>query len=95
MLALAGAGPLEFEGLALPDLLGWATQPGLGTATTIGGAAGQVVTARTPEELAVYASSPEPLASGLTTDITNAAARAASTALPPSRRMFTPVNAAK
>jgi pectate lyase len=57
----AGSVPLEFAGLALPELLGWATRPGLGTATTIGGAAGQVVTARTPEELVAYASSPEPL----------------------------------
>lgn len=57
----AGPDPLEFEGLALPDLLGWATQPGLGTATTIGGAAGQVVTASTADELVAYASSPEPL----------------------------------
>jgi len=57
----AGAGPLEFAGFALPNLLGWATQPGLGTATTIGGAAGPVVTARTADQLVAYASSPEPL----------------------------------
>lgn len=54
-------GGLEFEGLALPDLIGWATQPGLGTATTIGGAAGEVVTARTAEELLDYAGREEPL----------------------------------
>jgi pectate lyase len=56
-----GSGSLEFAGLALPELLGWATQPGLGTATTIGGAVGAVVTARTANELIAYASSPEPL----------------------------------
>jgi len=53
--------PPEFEGLALPGLLGWATQPALGTATTIGGAAGSVVTADTAEELVDFASRPEPL----------------------------------
>jgi pectate lyase len=57
----AGGGPLEFEGLALPGLVGWATQPGLGTASTIGGGAGQVVTARSAEELIAWASRPEPL----------------------------------
>jgi pectate lyase len=53
--------PPEFEGLALPGLLGWATQPAFGTATTIGGAAGSIVTAQTAEELVDFASRPEPL----------------------------------
>ncbi|HVZ31933.1 MAG TPA: hypothetical protein VG963_05885 [Polyangiaceae bacterium] len=52
---------LEFAGLALPSLVGWAAQPGLGTATTIGGAAGPVVTAHDADELIDFASRPEPL----------------------------------
>lgn len=52
---------LEFDGVLLPGLVGWASEPGQGTATTIGGAAGQVVTARTSEELVDWASRPEPL----------------------------------
>jgi len=56
-----GSNALEFAGLALPGLLGWATQPGFGTATTIGGAAGRVVTARSAEELIDFASRAEPL----------------------------------
>lgn len=55
------AGVPEFEGLALPGLLGWATQPAFGTATTIGGAAGSIVTADTADELIDFASRPEPL----------------------------------
>lgn len=51
----------EFEGLQLPGLSGWASHPGLGTATTIGGAAGEIVTATTAAELIDYASRPEPL----------------------------------
>lgn len=61
----AGAGDAgvgnEFEGLLLPGLEGWASYPGLGTATTIGGAAGEVVTAKTAAELIDFASRPEPL----------------------------------
>lgn len=53
--------PLEFDGLALPGLIGWATQPAFGTATTIGGAAGAVVNADTPAELVYLAGRPEPL----------------------------------
>lgn len=53
--------PLEFAGLALPDLIGWATQPAFGTATTIGGAAGTVVNADSPAELVYFANRPEPL----------------------------------
>jgi pectate lyase len=46
-----------------PDLtlIGWAAVAGLGTSTTTGGAAGQTVTATTAEELADFASRPEPL----------------------------------
>jgi pectate lyase len=57
----AGSAELEFAGLALPGLIGWATEPALGTATTIGGAAGAVVTAVSGAELAYFASRPEPL----------------------------------
>jgi pectate lyase len=57
----AGTASPEFEGLALPGLLGWATQPAFGTATTIGGAAGSIVTADTADELVDFASRPEPL----------------------------------
>jgi pectate lyase len=56
----AGIGD-EFEGLQLPGLSGWASHPGLGTATTIGGAAGEVVTATTAAELIDFASRAEPL----------------------------------
>lgn len=55
------SGPLEFDGLALPGLIGWATEPALGTATTIGGAAGTVVNADSPAELVYFAGRPEPL----------------------------------
>lgn len=51
----------EFEGLQLPGLIGWASHAGLGTATTIGGAAGEVVTATTAAELIDFASRTEPL----------------------------------
>lgn len=59
----AGTGhqPLEFEGLALPGLLGWASEPAFETATTIGGAAGSIVTATSAEQLVDFASRPEPL----------------------------------
>ena len=52
---------LEFGGVLLPGLVGWASEPGLGTGATIGGAAGEVVTARTSDELVDWASRPEPL----------------------------------
>lgn len=41
--------------------IGWASVSGRGVETTTGGRNGDVVTARTAEELAEYASSPEPL----------------------------------
>lgn len=46
---------------ALPGLIGWASVPGLGSPTTLGGAAGRVVTANTVEALQAYAASDEPL----------------------------------
>ena len=42
-------------------LIGWAAVDGLGTPTTTGGAAGATVTATTAEQLADFASRPEPL----------------------------------
>ena len=45
----------------LPGLVGWASQPGLGLATTRGGALGRVVTASTAAELQAYAASADPL----------------------------------
>jgi len=45
----------------LPGLVGWASVAGQGSATTLGGAAGRVVTARTAAELQEYAGSSEPL----------------------------------
>jgi len=64
----AGAAPDEDAGLpddaepvVLPGLVGWASVAGSGASTTIGGAAGRVVTARTAAELQEYASSAEPL----------------------------------
>lgn len=56
-----GGTGLDPEGFALPDLVGWASEPGLGTAATIGGAEGEIVTARTADELVDYAGRPEPL----------------------------------
>jgi pectate lyase len=50
--------PLDPDDLAL---IGWASVAGLGTETTTGGAAGPTVTATTAEELADFASRPEPL----------------------------------
>jgi pectate lyase len=46
---------------ALTGLIGWASHPGLGLDTTIGGALGRVVTATTAAELEAYAGSAEPL----------------------------------
>lgn len=66
----APAAALPTEGAARqPDvplatdqtLIGWASVAGLGTATTTGGASGETVTATTAEELAEFASRPEPL----------------------------------
>jgi pectate lyase len=45
----------------LPGLEGWAAVSGLGLGSTLGGAAGRVVTARTSAELESYAQSSEPL----------------------------------
>ena len=47
--------------VVLPGLVGWASVSGLGTSTTLGGARGRVVTARTASELQTYAASAEPL----------------------------------
>ncbi len=45
----------------LPGLVGWASEPGFGADTTLGGAAGRVVTASTAAQLETYAASAEPL----------------------------------
>lgn len=56
-----GGGSSEPNDFALSGLVGWATQPALGVATTTGGAAGHVVTAYTGAELEAFAQSDEPL----------------------------------
>lgn len=55
------AGDAGTSDVRLPGLVGWADQPGMGLSTTIGGAAGAIVTAATAAELTTYAASPEPL----------------------------------
>jgi pectate lyase len=57
----SGAADAGRSGVVLPGLQGWAAEPGMGTPTTLGGAAGRVVTARTAAELEAFAASPEPL----------------------------------
>jgi pectate lyase len=57
----ASAADAGGSAVVLPGLVGWAAVPGLGTDTTLGGAAGRVVTARTGAELQAFAESPEPL----------------------------------
>jgi len=49
------------ESVVLPGLAGWASVAGMGSTTTLGGAAGRVVTATNAGELQAYAGSPEPL----------------------------------
>jgi pectate lyase len=55
------AGPVDTTTPLLPGLVGWASVAGQGSTTTLGGAAGRVVTARTAVELQEYAASAEPL----------------------------------
>lgn len=57
----ADGGAVLPPNVLLPGLVGWATQPGLGSTATLGGAMGRVVTARTRGELEAFAQSPEPL----------------------------------
>jgi pectate lyase len=56
-----GGLPDAADSVLLPGLVGWASVAGQGSTSTIGGAAGRVVTARTAAELQEYASSSEPL----------------------------------
>ncbi len=61
ILDAGASAPDSSTPLAHPELRGWASTPGYGRETTTGGAAGELVVAKTADELIQYAAAPEPL----------------------------------